>query len=258
MARLVADEIRSVADSRFASTRLPDLRVSEKAPHDLVSQLDLDIGNDLAKRLTAILPGSTAFTEDGQGISGSSDAPHWIIDPIDGTANLIMGNTHYCVSVALEQPGGIVAGFIYHPPSGTMYWSVGNGLSYANDDQIEVSTRSAVEDAFVVFGFSANLRNIQRYHSEWTPAFEESCKGLGMLAPALNLCTVASGAVDAFVDFGCSTEGQAAGAFIVKNAGGVVANYDGSQWNPSVIGIYASNGHVRPKDLVNVAKAIRP
>jgi myo-inositol-1(or 4)-monophosphatase len=255
MDRRFATEIRAAIRARvdfiLTAPGAPAPGATEKAPHDLVTEIDRRLGTDLAKTLTTLLPGSSATTEDGTGIQGA-DRYRWIIDPIDGTANLVMGNTHYCTSVALEEKGTLCAAFVYHPAASRVYWSIGQGKAFADDTPIHPSARRELGSAYVVFGFSANLTNIERYHREWTPAFEESRKAIGLLAPALNICTVASGAVDAFIDFGCSSEGQSAAGLILHNAGGTVANYDGTAWDHRTIGIYASNGRVKPTELLNL------
>jgi len=63
-----------------------------------------------------------------------------------------------------------------------------------------------------------------------------------LIAPALTICNVARGRIDAFIDFGSSMEGQSAAALILKNAGGKVINYDLSAWSHNTKGIIATNG----------------
>ena len=96
-----------------------------------------------------------------------------------------------------------------------------------------------------MFGFSANYDNITRYYQEWPHAFGSSRKGLGALAPALNLCNLARGRIDAFIDCGSAMEGHAAGALIAAQAGGTVTNYDGTPWDHSSQGVVATNSQVR-------------
>ena len=248
MDREAADSVRAlIRDQVDQVISGKEFVVAEKAPHDLVTEYDSLIGTRLATSLTSFLPGSTAWTEDGEpgrGAPNGRTACRWVIDPIDGTANLVMGNTHYCTSVALECDGKLSAGFVYHAPLGRTYWTIGDGRSYLDDTPIRPSDRGDLASAYVVFGFSTNLPNIERYRQEWTPAFENARKSIGLLAPALNICTVATGAVDAFVDFGASMEGQAAAGLILLNAGGTVTNYDGSSWDHRTTGVYAGNGRL--------------
>ncbi|NJD03470.1 MAG: hypothetical protein FIA99_12950 [Ruminiclostridium sp.] len=60
----------------------------------------------------------------------------------------------------------------------------------------------------------------------------------------MNLCNVARGRIDAFIDFGCSMEGQAAGGYILQKAGGKILNYDKSSWNHCETGIIGTNGRL--------------
>ena len=62
-----------------------------------------------------------------------------------------------------------------------------------------------------------------------------------MLSPALNICNVARGKIELFIDFGCSMEGQAAAGLILEKANGNLLNYDKSLWNHEKVGIITSN-----------------
>lgn len=83
--------------------------------------------------------------------------------------------------------------------------------------------------------------NIARMLAEWNGLFSRHKKGLALLAPALNICHVACGRTDVFVDFGSEMTGHAAAAFILENAGGKVSNYDFTPWDHRSKGIVASN-----------------
>ncbi len=74
--------------------------------------------------------------------------------------------------------------------------------------------------------------------------FDNSKKGMPLISPALTLCNIARGRIDAFLDFQCSMEGQSAGALILKNAGGKLWNYDFIEYDHRIKGIIATNGNL--------------
>jgi myo-inositol-1(or 4)-monophosphatase len=116
--------------------------------------------------------------------------------------------------------------------SGEFYTATADaGESCLGGVPIHVSSCTAIEHALVAFGFSANRVNIDRYYSEWKDVFDRCRKGLPLIVPSLTLCNVARGRLDAFIDFGCSMEGQAAAALILANAGGTILNYDLSSYD---------------------------
>lgn len=124
-----------------------------------------------------------------------------------------------------------------------LFYADSSGV-YLNDNPIKVSSRESIKDAYIIFGFSVNKNNIDKYEEDFPEAFKNSKKGLPLLSPSLNLCLVAQGKADSFVDFGCSFEGQVAGAFILKKAGGKLYNYDGSLFNYKETGIVALNDKI--------------
>ena len=145
----------------------------------------------------------------------------------------------------MEDEHGVAQAFVYNPISDELYYAHrGLGVSLLNGHPIRVSQVAVLSEAVIVMGFSANFPNIQRYHDQWAHLFQRSRKALGLLSPALNLCNVARGRIDAFVDFGSSMEGHAAGALIVGNAGGLAINYDNAPWDHRSEGVIAWNGHL--------------
>lgn len=211
--------------------------VSEKERFHLVTRADREVEQLLIDRLRSLCPADGFVGEEGGEQPGHSGA-RWFVDPLDGTTDFVMGKPYFAVSVAREERGQIVAGYVYNPISDEFYVSTRDaGASYLNGRQISVSRTSDLRDALVVFGFSARMERIRRYYEEWQWIFEGCRKGVGWTTPALTLCNVARGRVDAFIDFGASPVGHAAAAFILRNAGGVVRGYDLREYSHSLEGV---------------------
>jgi fructose-1,6-bisphosphatase/inositol monophosphatase family enzyme len=214
----------------------------EKARYDLVTEVDRELEDYLIKNLEMVTPGVSFLSEECGEIKKESPV-RWIIDPLDGTANFIFGVPYFCLSLGLEMEGKLTQAYVYNPITEELYSSnEADGKSYLNGQLITVSQTSLLKEALVVFGFSANRKGIDKYYHNWNQLFEGSRKGLGLLSPALNICNVARGRIDCFIDHGSNPEGHAAAALILKNAGGRVLNYDLSRWDPMSKGIFAANG----------------
>ena len=217
----------------------------EKGRFDLVSEADLAAERLIVTRLRSAFPGEAIYAEEAGEDARDDDrdaAVKWIVDPLDGTANFVAGIPHFAVSIARERDGHIAEGYVYNPISEELFYSTrSEGRAYLRDDPITVSETADLGAALVAFGFSANMDTIRKYYERWGPVFEGCRKGLAVIVPSLTLCNVARGRLDAFIDFACSMEGQAAAALIVKNAGGVILNYDLTRHDHRTKGAVAAN-----------------
>ncbi len=201
-------------------------RVSEKERFHLVTESDRDVEQLLVDRLRRLFPSDGFAGEEGAGVVGSSGA-RWLIDPLDGTTDFVMGKPYFGISLAREEGAQIVGGYVYNPISDELYFSTReSGASFLNGKRIAASRTSDLREALVVFGFSARMERIRRYYEEWQPIFDGCRKGVGWTTPALTLCNVARGRIDAFIDSGADSFGHAAASFILRNAGGAVRSYD--------------------------------
>lgn len=217
--------------------------VQEKSPKDFTTETDLLIEKEMINELRALYPQASIYGEECGEFQGLDDRL-FVIDPIDGTANFIFGVPHFAVSLAEIVGGEVITAIVYNPMSEDLFYADTESKALLNGKPISVSDRKDLCDAYVIMGFSAHSTNIARYEKEWPQLFSDSKKALGLLSPSLNLCAVAMGKSDAFVDFGCSFEGQVAGAFILQKAGGNCRNYGGEDYDFREVGIVASNGVV--------------
>jgi fructose-1,6-bisphosphatase/inositol monophosphatase family enzyme len=212
-----------------------------KEPGELVTAVDTEADRLLVEAIRSLYPDHGVFSEESGGSAASTR--RWIVDPLDGTTNLLFGVPHFGISLAREVDGVVVQGLVYNPMTEELFYAdVESRGAYLNGQKIHVSQTAKREEALVALGFSATYRNIRRYYEEWPAAFDSTRKAVGLLAPALNLCNVAAGRIDAFIDFGSSVEGHAAAAFLVERAGGLVMNYDRSRWDHRSRGVVATNG----------------
>src|SRR5579883_386833 len=128
------------------------LQVSVKGPADFVSTADRKAERILRQELGRARPGY-GFLMEESGESAGSDGKHrWIVDPLDGTKNFLHGIPHFCISIALEREGEIVAGVIYEPTRDEMFWAEKGSGAYLNDRRLRVSARRQLAEAVIGTG----------------------------------------------------------------------------------------------------------
>ncbi len=217
-----------------------EIRAEEKEPYDLITDTDRKIEMFIRTEIMRHDPEAVFYGEE-YGKSGDTGDRFYIIDPVDGTVNFVFGVPWFAVSVALAEKGKITAGTVINPVSGDLYYADDETPALLNEKEIRAGSRDRIEESLIIFGFTAHRKNIERYIADWADLFDNARKGLPLLSPSLNLCLVAQGKADAFIDFGCSMFGKSAGAFILQKAGGKVRNYSGHEYDFHETGIVAVN-----------------
>lgn len=155
----------------------------------------------------------------------SEESPHqaasgryWVIDPIDGTRELVAGIPEWVVSVGLYEAGRPLYGWLYHPPSDTL-WHGGPGIgAWANDTPVRVAAPTTLREAVVGVSRTDTQKGI-------IPPLEPAPKGIGSIAYKLGL--VGAGAIHATVSITPKNVWDIAGGIaIVLGAGGTVVRFD--------------------------------
>ena len=128
------------------------LQVSLKGPGNFVSTADLKAERVLRQELSKARP-DYSFLMEESGASSGKDADHrWIVDPLDGTTNFLHGLPHFCISVALERAGDIVAGVVFDPIKDELFWGEKGIGAFLNDRRLRVSSRRQLSQALVATG----------------------------------------------------------------------------------------------------------
>ncbi len=217
--------------------------VSEKSPKDLVTNTDIVVENFIRRNILSLYPDVSVYGEE-TGLTKGKSSWEFVIDPIDGTSNFIFGVPHLSISLAEIINNQVILGIVYNPLTKDLFYADHENGAMLNRKRISVSCRSHIEDSFIILGMSGHAGSMRHYLNEWDDAFHHSKKTLALLSPSLNICSIASGNADAFIDYGCSYEGQVAASYILQKAGGDVYDYDGSPYNFNNPGIIATNGSI--------------
>lgn len=215
---------------------------------NLVTDVDNEINAYLTSRLAALLPGSAILSEEAsppQSLSPHIKSRLWIIDPIDGTTNLLYGNPHFAVSVALACEGHNVAGVVYNPNSREMFTADLARGAFRNGVRISVNDTDILSDALVSFGVPYDPRLLSRTGTV-IDSLLGRCRDLRRSgSSALDLCYIACGRFDAHVEITLSPWDTAAAGLILTEAGGTLTNW--RRERRSVLApdsVLASNSHL--------------
>jgi len=182
--------------------------------------------------IKAHFPDHDIMAEEGSEINGSPYV--WIIDPLDGTNNYASGLPCFCTSIALQVDGEIIMGIVHDPLNDRTFTSW--------DITHRVSKTARLADAMIAIDWPAGTEA-----RNWTTAIAgdivshaRTMRSFG--SSALALCYVANGWLDGFIHVDLDPWDAAAGALIVRNAGGKVTNFAGQPWTIESGHLVASNG----------------
>ncbi|MCG8355328.1 MAG: inositol monophosphatase [Kiloniellales bacterium] len=206
-----------------------NLQVSRKGPADFVSTADLKAEQTLRQELRRARPDYGFLTEEGGTKGSPAEATRrWVIDPLDGTTNFLHGLPHFAVSVALEERGEIIAGVVYDPAKDDLFFAEKGSGAYWNDRRLRVSSRSRLEDSLFATGIPFKGHDKGESFLAELEAFMRETAGVRRWGTAsLDLAYVAAGRFDGFWERGLSAWDIAAGAILVREAGGYVTAMDG-------------------------------
>lgn len=202
-------------------------KIESKGLHDLVSYVDKESEKQIIERLTMLLPESGFIAEEGTS-SKNGERYNWVIDPLDGTTNYIQGVPVYAVSIGLMDGDELVVGVVYEVGREECFYAWKDGGAFLNGLQIRVSERNDIHDALLATGFPySNFDKLDKYLLllKWTMTNARGVRRLG--SAATDLAYVACGRFDSFWEYDLKPWDVAAGALIVKEAGGVITDFNG-------------------------------
>ena len=204
------------------------LQVTRKGPADFVSAADRKAEKTLFEELSRARPGYGFRMEESGTVEGKDKTHVWHIDPLDGTTNFLHGIPHFAISIGLERDGQLVAGLVYNPVTDEMYVAEKGQGAYLNNQRLRVAQRSDIREAVVCCGIPHIGRGDHRqFLNELAQVMAVSAGLRRTGAAALDLAYVAAGRFDAFWERRLSTWDMAAGAVLVREAGGYVADVNG-------------------------------
>ena len=219
-------------------------RPERKGRIDLVTEYDRRSEALLLERIAARFPDHEVLAEES-GTHASTSPLRWIVDPLDGTTNFAHNYPFFAVSVGVEIEGEPAAAAVYDPTRDEMFAAARGEGTTLNGAPIRVSDIDRVESALLVTGFPYDVRE----HPERSVPFFQSMLGRAQGvrrdgSAALNQCYVACGRFDGFFEASLSPWDMGAGVLLVREAGGRVTRYDGSEFEVEGKQILSTNARI--------------
>lgn len=218
-------------------------KVQEKGAEGLVSEADLESERVISAQLKRTFPDLTILGEEAA-FKNTWSIPDsgWILDPLDGTTNYVHGFPVFCISLGLRWEGQLQLAVVDVPLLNQTFTAIRGQGAYLNGSPIHVSQRSELKSALVATGFSGTADGELAGQMRVFQTFIEKSRGVRRPgSAAYDLCMVATGTYDAFWECGLKPWDVAAGALLVREAGGLVRNYDGQDYRLGDRGLVASN-----------------
>jgi len=217
---------------------IENLQVSIKGPSDFVSSADKKVEKIIIEELSKSKKKFSILSEETGLLENEDNQNLWIIDPIDGTSNFLHGIPHFAISVALKSHGEITSGLIFDPIKNEMFFAEKNNGSFLNNKRIRVSNKKKLEECL----FATNEK---KYNN-----IDLTTRKTG--SAALDMAYVACGRFDGFFQENLSLWDIASGIILVKEAGGMVNEFDLSK--KKNIEILASSSNINQKMLEKLHK----
>ncbi len=224
-------------------------QVKEKGRFDLVTDADLASQRTIQAHLGALFP-SHAFLgeEEGAGKTrpGPDAPPTWIVDPIDGTTNYVHDCPFYCISIGLQIAGELVVGVVYEPTRKEMFAAAKGHGAWLGTRRLQASATPTIAQALLSTGFPPDMRGNERALEWWRHLSYQAQSLRRTGSTALNMAYVAAGRFDAYYAFDNHVWDVAGATVLVREAGGVVTNIDGTEYDPYTADALATNGPLHP------------
>jgi len=240
-----------------ASDELDRVGHEAKGAADFVTEVDIAAEKEILYHLGKAYPDHAFLAEEG-GRTGNADSNHlWVIDPLDGTSNFMRGIPHYGVSIACIVDGRLEHGVVLDPVRGEEFTASRGRGAQLNGHRLRVSNRKDLKECLLGTGipFLGHEQKRLPEYSQSLALLAGQCMGIRRAgAAALDLAYVAAGRLDGFWEIGLEQWDIAAGALLVREAGGLLSDMDGSEH-------YLDNGQVvcgSPKIFKQVLSTVGP
>lgn len=243
----VIELVKSTKSIIFSEKLRNDIHMKGNA--DFVTAVDISISNHLKIALNNMYPDISFFSEEE---NGRLEDPCWILDPIDGTTNLVYGYNMSSVSLALYSNCNIVFGIVYNPFTEEYFTAEKGNGAYLNGKQLKVSNRK-LNESIIEFGAGSTQKSNADKNFELGKEIFKQCIDIRRIcSSALDLCFIADGRIDGYFEKVLKPWDYAAGTLILSEAGGKTTNYSGTDISMATSSsLLASNGIIHD-DLLSI------
>jgi myo-inositol-1(or 4)-monophosphatase len=232
--------------SRFGSRPAVGYKGS---PTNLVTEMDRGAEAIILDTIRARFPGHAILAEESGSRPGA--LPYrWIVDPLDGTTNYAHGLPVYAVSIALEIAGELAVAVVYDPSRDERFVAERGAGATLNGAPLRVSPTPSLEQSLLGTSYPNDIRSAPRDNLAEHAALMYRCRSVRSIGSAvLGLAAVAAGRFDGYWEQRLGAWDIAAGALLVREAGGTVTAVGGGPLDLSAPSITATNGLIHPEIL---------
>lgn len=208
----------------------------EKGVADYVTEVDFAVQQFIRRRLEELYPEVQFLSEEKSNEEIDKNGLVWVLDPVDGTTNLIHDYRASVISLALMQKGSVVLGMIYNPYTDELFSAQKGKGSYCNGQKIEVSGAETMEKCLISIGTSPYYKEMAEKNFKVFLAIFKDCQDIRRSgSAALDLAYVAYGRIEAYFERNLKIWDYAAGMLLVRESGGQVTDYRGNDADTEMI-----------------------
>jgi myo-inositol-1(or 4)-monophosphatase len=249
-----ATEAASAAGKLLLDNVQKNRKVQLKGRIDLVTEMDLRAEKLIVASLRKAFPESAFLTEEGS-VREQAAELKWIIDPLDGTTNYAHTFPVWCVSIAAECRGELVAGCVYDATRDEMFSATKFDSARLNGEKIAVSDRRRLDQALLATGFPYDIRTSRINNLANFTNFVKTARAVRRAgSAAIDLCYLACGRFDGYWELKLHPWDMAAGVLIVRQAGGKITDFEGNPFTIYNDRLLGSNGRIH-KEMMRILAA---
>jgi len=237
----IAAEIAREAGASISEFARKRIGFELKGDYDIVTEADRTSERIIVERLRQHFPTHAVMAEEGGGNVNASEY-QWYVDPLDGTTNFAHGFPVYNVSIGLARAGELIAGVVYDPTRDEMFQAEAGSGAFLNQQPIRVTPTARIDDSLSATGFPSRKRhqNINIHFYYQLAMGSHGVRRAG--AAAIDMAYVACGRLDFFWEFQLKPWDMAAGALLVREAGGICTDMRGAPLDLNGPHVLADNG----------------
>ncbi len=234
--------------------RIDRLTIESKSHNDFVSEVDRLAEEQILQHILQAYPDHAILAEESGDNKKTSDY-QWIIDPLDGTTNFLHGFPQFSVSIAMKLKNRLEVAVVFDPVKNELFTAARGDGAQLNDRRIRCSPQNGMSGALLGTGFPfRDPQHLDTYLATFKAVHSDTAGIRRAGSAALDLAYVAAARLDGFWELGLSAWDMAAGALLVREAGGIVTDFSGE-------GNYLDTGNViaaAPKVYQPMYERIKP
>jgi len=228
--------------------------ISSKGYADYVTEADLAVQEFIISRLGKMYPDAEFLSEEKE--YRPDPAKHvFVLDPVDGTTNLIRRLNQSSISLGLVIEGKPVMGIVYNPFVNEMFYAERGNGAFLNGRKISVSSAKKLSDSLAVVGTSPVRRDNAKENMRMIAKVFDACQDIRCFGSGtLNICSVADGRHELYVEADIKPWDFCAGSVIISEAGGKLTDWNGNTPYPfKNLNVIATNGEVHNEAVALVS-----